>query len=201
VGNVEVVGKVRWLTLGEAAQLLGVDATTLRGWADTGKIRVFRTPGGHRRFDPSDLESLIQPPPPPRGRLGAVPGSPAAREWLTSRTWYARIDEASRVRVRAYCAELMQTLVSHLTDETAGPGRLDRARQLGATLGREVAGWGLTPSQSTEVFLHFKRHVTDALAAPPLGAAGQVRSMRDADTFLGEVLQAMITSYEEGASD
>jgi len=202
VGNLEAAGKVksRWLTLGEAAQILGVDATTLRGWADAGKIRVFRTPGGHRRFDSADLESLIQSPA-PRGRLGGLAGSPSAREWLASQAWYARIDESSRVRVRAFCTELMQTLASHLADGPANLDRLERGRQLGAALGREVARWGLSPAQSTEVFLYFKRHVTDALAAPPMGAPGQVRSMRDADTFLGEVLQAMITSYERGASD
>src|SRR5437879_12664858 len=80
----------RWLTLGEAAQLLGVDVTTLRGWAKTGKIRVFRTPGGHRRFDAADLGSLLRasPPraassPPPERALPA--GAPPPRDWLPSR--------------------------------------------------------------------------------------------------------------------
>ncbi|HEV8654065.1 MAG TPA: helix-turn-helix domain-containing protein, partial [Candidatus Limnocylindria bacterium] len=39
-----------WLTLGEASRILGVDPDTLRRWADNGKVEVFTTPGGHRRF-------------------------------------------------------------------------------------------------------------------------------------------------------
>src|SRR3989337_580452 len=48
-----------WLTLGEACRLLGVDESTLRRWADGGHVRVFRTPGGHRRFAESDVQELL----------------------------------------------------------------------------------------------------------------------------------------------
>lgn len=40
----------RWLTLKDASDVLGIHYTTLRTWADNGDIPVFRTPGGHRRF-------------------------------------------------------------------------------------------------------------------------------------------------------
>lgn len=185
-----------WLTLGAAARLLGVDATTLRGWADTGKVRVFRTPGGHRRFFAADLEGLLGRALRPSGRLRAVEGRLSPRAWIASRPWYARVGEDERSRVRSQCARLMQALTAYLDDGAGRPRHLAEGRRLGASLGREVAEWGLTPSQSTEVFVHFKMMVTDALASPPLGALGQVRSMRDADAFLGEVLQAMMEAFE-----
>ena len=97
--------------------------------------------------------------------------------------------------MRVLCAELMQTLASFTGGEPAQPHHLAAARVVGAALGREVAGWGLTPAQSTEVFLHFKMHVTEMLAAPPRGGDAQVRSLRAADAFLGEVLQAMMEAY------
>ncbi|HSP55765.1 MAG TPA: MerR family DNA-binding transcriptional regulator, partial [Dehalococcoidia bacterium] len=37
----------RWITLGQACKLLGVNESTLRRWADAGNVRSFRTPGGH----------------------------------------------------------------------------------------------------------------------------------------------------------
>lgn len=54
-----------WLALGEASRLLGVDPDTLRRWADAGKVEVFTTPGGHRRFPRAAIEAML---PRPRAR-------------------------------------------------------------------------------------------------------------------------------------
>lgn len=48
----------RWLSLGPASQLVGVDPDTLRRWADDGRVAAWTTPGGHRRFDRAALEQL-----------------------------------------------------------------------------------------------------------------------------------------------
>jgi excisionase family DNA binding protein len=48
-----------WLSLGPAAKRLGVDADTLRRWADAGRIEAFTTPGGHRRFSRRAIDRII----------------------------------------------------------------------------------------------------------------------------------------------
>ena len=39
-----------WVSLRQAAELLGVHPATVRSWADKGELPSRRTPGGHRRF-------------------------------------------------------------------------------------------------------------------------------------------------------
>jgi excisionase family DNA binding protein len=48
-----------WLTLGQAAQFLGVAQSTIRKWSDSGRLTAFYTPGGHRRFRRSDLDQFL----------------------------------------------------------------------------------------------------------------------------------------------
>jgi excisionase family DNA binding protein len=60
-----------WLTLSEASKYLGVAPATTRKWSDQGRLPVFYTPGGHRRFQRAMLEQFIggsQQPKAVRGR-------------------------------------------------------------------------------------------------------------------------------------
>ena len=48
------------MSLGAVSRMLGITDTTLRQWADQGRMPVYRTPGGHRRFLREDVETLMQ---------------------------------------------------------------------------------------------------------------------------------------------
>ena len=61
-----------WLTLGQAARFLGVAQSTIRKWSDQGRVPAFYTPGGHRRYRRSDLESFLDRSG-PSGRAKAGP--------------------------------------------------------------------------------------------------------------------------------
>lgn len=50
----------RPLSLGPASRLLGVDPDTLRRWADEGRIEAFTTAGGHRRFNRTTVERILE---------------------------------------------------------------------------------------------------------------------------------------------
>lgn len=49
-----------FLSVGEAAVLLGVSVDTMRRWDRDGRITALRTPTGHRRFRRSDVETLLK---------------------------------------------------------------------------------------------------------------------------------------------
>src|SRR3954453_3054608 len=55
-----VTDERRWITIRDACALLGVDQSTLRRWSDAGKVPVFLTPGGHRRYAEDDILSLAR---------------------------------------------------------------------------------------------------------------------------------------------
>src|SRR5665811_1743041 len=77
-----------WVGLGEASRMLGIASGTLRRWADDGRIPVFTTPGGHRRFSRTTIGALLpvaRPHRPALTRLGASPER-MARAYRTRRT-------------------------------------------------------------------------------------------------------------------
>lgn len=46
-------------TVSEAAEYLGVSASSLRAWSDAGRVPVYRTPGGQRRYKVDDLDRFF----------------------------------------------------------------------------------------------------------------------------------------------
>lgn len=82
-------GGREWLTLGQAAAFLGAAQSTVRKWADGGRLPTFYTPGGHRRFRRADLEAFLAGPrTPPRGARASAPtvlvvdDDPGLREFI-----------------------------------------------------------------------------------------------------------------------
>ena len=69
------------LSVGEAADFLGVSAASLRKWSDQGVLPVYRTPGRQRRYALEDLHAFIRsmrepahPAVPRLGRGGGLVG-------------------------------------------------------------------------------------------------------------------------------
>src|SRR5579862_5544288 len=66
------------LTVGQAAELLGVSPDTVRRLADRGELKASRTQGGRRRFDGAALARYAQ-------RKHAPPSGPTASESARNR--------------------------------------------------------------------------------------------------------------------
>lgn len=52
------------LTPGEVAVMFRVDAKSVTRWANAGRLRAIRTPGGHRRFLRAEVDKLLLENPP-----------------------------------------------------------------------------------------------------------------------------------------
>jgi DNA repair protein RadD len=49
----------KFMNVGQAAGYLGVSAASLRNWSNRGLVPVYRTPGGQRRYDATDLDDFM----------------------------------------------------------------------------------------------------------------------------------------------
>ena len=49
-----------WLSLSDAAEMLGVHPSTVRLWSDKGILPVHKTQGGHRRYRRSEISLWAQ---------------------------------------------------------------------------------------------------------------------------------------------
>jgi excisionase family DNA binding protein len=124
------------LSLGPASRLIGVDPDTLRRWSDEGRMPTLVTPGGHRRFDRSDLERVLasRSHPTVRSRrplaaLGATPdrmGRAYARSYRPSGERRGAVaeslDASAREAFRADGRRLLGSLVAYL-DAASTAGR------------------------------------------------------------------------------
>lgn len=193
----------RWLALSKAAALLSVDEATLRHWADLGKVKTFRTPGGHRRFLEDDIRALMAPARPERREMAAtlrrqtlhlISGLPGRQ--LRAAPWFSALDPSFRTKAREHGRQVIE-LLAQSVGGTARPGEVGgRLRALGDTYGRELRRAGLTVSQAIEAFCFFRNLVlARAIHALPTGET-QGKTIRDVTRLLDEMLLAMTRGYE-----
>ena len=194
-----VSDKSRWLSMGEASRYLEVNEATLRQWADNGYLRVYRTPGGHRRFLRDDVESFTNAPERAqgRGREDSVEGSALrkirrslSRNDVLQQSWYQSIEEEGKVRMRLFGRRLLSLLL-----QESGPRRrrqelLEEAQMLGREYGTEMSERGVTLKNTIEAFVFFRTMVLDSTNS---GAWARIIEAAD------RVLIGMAASYEDSA--
>src|SRR6187200_2883268 len=87
-----------WLTLHEVSEQLGVAPSTVRRWADAGRLPARRTEGGHRRFDPAAVRALPAPLTPaeaPHAGPPSIGQLTVSTKRLGQQPWHAHFAAAS----------------------------------------------------------------------------------------------------------
>jgi excisionase family DNA binding protein len=204
-------GNPGWLTLQQASERLDVHPATLRQWADRGRVRSFRTPGGHRRFSAEDVESLLatlstELPPDLDLLLSAALGR-TRRELsggaLAAETWSRLLDPVSRDRCRQLGRELVGLVVRALAPGAdAGPA-LAAAREGAREQGRLAAQAGLTVAEAVRAHTTFRAMLVESVfqvkTVQDQGrpAHDLVGCHRQVGAFLDEVLVAYLDAFSE----
>jgi len=158
-----------WLSLSEAAQMLGVHPSTVRNWADQGEFHVQRTQGGHRRFRRQDVELWIRSRPDAGSiQLELVSQSVLSKTrmhisegHLENEEWYCKLDDEARQQYRHSGRSLLQGLITHLNSDECDLEA--EARSLGYEYASRGRRCGLSIVEAAHAYLFFRTVMLEAL--------------------------------------
>jgi excisionase family DNA binding protein len=197
-----------WLSLGEVAQVLGVHPSTVRSWANHGKLPVHRTQGGHRRFKRSEVELCLDS----RRAEGLEAMEQVVQDALRQtrvqisegrleeEVWYQKLDNDARSQYRQSGRYLLQGLImAQMAKDPSGANA--EARALAYEYASRGKRFGLTCSEATHAFLFFRSLLVDAMFLVYENAAiysPQAWSdmFRRINTFTDQILITLIDTYE-----
>ena len=187
-----------WIGLSEAAGLLGVHPSTVRSWADSGKLPVHRTAGGHRRFIRSEIETLRRGPEASgaqfvienvigRTRLEVAEGR------LEDQAWYRRLTEPQREAYRDESHRLLQQVGELIEAESS-----EEARQIGREYARISLDAGMSLVQAVEAFLFFRGFLMESINSLHEVQSGSAWTQfyRQASLFTDSLLVSIVEYYQ-----
>jgi excisionase family DNA binding protein len=201
-----------WIGMRRACEILGVNQSTLRAWTDSGRVPVFLTPGGHRRYRETDLRALLEVG---AANVSTEPLSTAllasheryeqvARGALSS-PWFQRFDVPARRQFRLLGISMLNLLTTHLVALTVAErdDALVRGRELAAEYGEMATRLGLTLAEATEAFLLFRNPVLETvhqwLGAQSIPTRQASDMLGRVNQFMDQVLIAMTAAHERGS--
>jgi excisionase family DNA binding protein len=195
----------KWFSLKRAAQQLGVHETTLRRWADEGRIAFMTTAGGHRRFGGQAIAEFVA-----RREHSAAP----AQEWASRAITHAREDVAqhqnahwlqamdvtTRERHRLVGRKLMGVTLQYVSAADADQTQwLEEARGVGREYGQLSKDTGVPLRAALEAALFFRDRLLEATWELPARAKGGMdRTIDRRINILLNTVQLAITDVYEG---
>jgi hypothetical protein len=169
--------------------MLGVSEAALRQWTDEGKIKVFITPGGHRRYSRGDLNKFMSSPPKMLGvkDLAAELEETVelhreiARKHIASAPWYDKFGRESQEHFANLGRQLLNFIIRYVTEPTKRKETVQHARGVGHDMGRMLENLGLPLTDSVEAFLMHREPVMSAVA----------HLMKKKEAFSGRIVEAI----------
>ena len=207
----DAAATTEWLTIREASALVGVSVATLRRWCDAGRVHVFTTPGGHRRFDRADVLELLPAADIPARLDGSedttfaiVEGyRRAMRRFPGLPKGLRELPEGDRAELRRHGHSIVEALVETLDAPPSDEGpHCDRATNSAAACGRIARNAGLTFQDTLALFVRFRAPFLHELGAVcrmrGLTGATATALLERASDLMDRMLPAIVTGYEGG---
>lgn len=197
----------RWVTLGRASEILGVDESTLRRWADSGRLRVYRTPGGHRRFSLINLQEILAGDSKARGsgEIERLAVARIRRQLQRARQqedgWYATLTLSSRDRLRDLGRRLIEMVGEYINKRGRRNTLLDEALELGHSYGHILIESGLGLPGAISAYIGFRKTMDETTRQAAIHEKLPIEDALDACAqvqVLGDqVLRGLVAAYED----
>ncbi len=196
-----------WVSLQQAAEILGVHPATVRNWADEGKLPSRRTPGKHRRFRKSDLLHYAQT----QGELQPLEvqvilqnalGEARMRVgegMLSSAPWYTAMSQTTREEMRTAGRRVLEELRRYLASG-ARDEQLAAAISIGKDYAVVLSRDGLTLPQALRGFFYFSDFVVNSILTwseiTPRSSTEWAALLRQVNTFMNTMQLSIVEYYE-----
>jgi excisionase family DNA binding protein len=198
-----------WLSLRDAAKLLGVHPSTVRLWSDKGALPVHKTQGGHRRYKRGEIllwaeansksaHDAIEP----EGMMQEVVKNvrmQISEGHLEAEAWYQKLDEEARAQYRMSARSLFQGLMTYVA--TDGQEAESEAYAIGYEYASRARRYNLSYVDAARAFLFFR----DTLVESFIKVYGEanVPAKRATDmytrihTFTDDILISLLETYRK----
>jgi len=198
-----------WLTLSDAAKLLGVHPSTVRLWSDKGALPVHKTQGGHRRYKRGEIllwaesnsksgEEAVEP----EGMMNEVVKNvriQISEGRLQAESWYQKLDEDARNQYRMGARSLFQGLMTYVA--TNGEEASSEAYAIGYEYASRARRYNLSYVDAARAFLFFRDALVESVIK--VYSDANVHTKRATDmytkihTFTDEILISLLETYRK----
>ena len=195
-----------WLSLSDAAKVLGVHPSTVRLWSDKGILPTHKTNGGHRRYKRNEISlwleisrksSEIEP----ESMMNEVVKNvrmQISEGRLQAESWYQKLDEDARAQYRLSSRSLFHGLMQYIA--THGEDAASEAYAIGYEYASRARRYELSYVDAAKAFLFFR----DALVSSVIKVYGDARvpvpqaseMYTKIHTFTDEILISLLQTYE-----
>jgi excisionase family DNA binding protein len=193
-----------WLSLSDAARLLGVHPSTVRLWSDKGVLPTHRTSGGHRRYRRNEVllwaktarEIRVEP----ENILSTAMKNvrmQIAEAHLESEHWYRKLDENARKQYRESAYSLSQGLMTYLASEHEDDFE---AHAIGYEYASRARRYGLSAVDATRALLFFRNALIESVMkvyreANILSGKAWEEMLHKMHTFTDQILVSLLETY------
>jgi excisionase family DNA binding protein len=198
-----------WLSLSDAAKLLGVHPSTVRLWSDKGVMPVHKTQGGHRRYKRGEI--LLWAESNSKSRAEALEPEGVMQEVvknvrmqisegrLEAESWYQKLDDEARIQYRMSARSLFQGLMNYVA--TSKEDGTSEAYAIGYEYASRARRYNLSYVDAAKAFLFFRDVLVESVikvyseANVPARRANEMYTKMH--TFTDEILISLLETYRK----